>query len=79
MAFSPTLETLASEFDGKAIIAKVNVDKNPELSAKFNVRSIPALFYFKNGELVEKQNGAQSKATLTEKLNSLLNSESILS
>jgi thioredoxin 1 len=71
-ALHPTLEALASELEGKAIISKINVDDNPELSAQFNVRSIPALFYFKNGEMVGSQNGLQPKSVLSENLNNLI-------
>lgn len=71
-ALHPTLEKLASEFDNKAIIAKVNVDQNPELSNAFGVRSIPALFYFKNGELVGKQAGLQSHGVIADQLDKLI-------
>ncbi len=71
-ALHPTLEKIATEFEGKAHIAKVNVDQSPELSAKFGVRSIPALFYFKNGELVGKQAGLQSPVSIAQQLNSLI-------
>jgi thioredoxin 1 len=71
-ALQPALEELAKDFDGKAVISKINVDKNPELAAQFKVRSIPALFYFKNGEVVSTQNGVQSKSVLTSHLNSIL-------
>ena len=74
-ALHPTLETLDKEFEGKAIISKINVDKNPELSKQFDVRSIPALFYFKNGNLVGKQNGMQQKNTISHHLNTLINKE----
>ena len=74
-ALHPTLETLDKEFEGKAIISKINVDKNPELSKQFDVRSIPALFYFKNGKLVGKQNGMQQKNTISHHLNTLINKE----
>jgi thioredoxin 1 len=71
-ALHPALEELAKDFDGTAIISKINVDKNPELAAQFKVRSIPALFYFKNGEIVATQNGVQSKSEMTNQLNSFL-------
>lgn len=71
-ALHPTLEKLATEFDNKAVIAKVNVDQNPELSNAFGVRSIPALFYFKNGELVGKQAGLQSHTVIANQLDNLL-------
>lgn len=68
----PVIEELAEEFDGKAVIGKVNVDANPEVSAKFTIRSIPALLIFKNGEIVDKQIGAVPKAVLSDKLNAQL-------
>ncbi|MCG9794086.1 thioredoxin [Flavobacterium algicola] len=71
-ALHPTLEELALDFDGKAIISKINVDENPELAAQFKVRSIPALFYFKNGEIVGTQNGVHSKSVISSHLNSIL-------
>jgi thioredoxin 1 len=68
----PTLEALATEFNDKAIICKINVDHNPELSQMFEVSSIPALFYFKNGELLGKQTGLQPKNMISQNLNTLL-------
>lgn len=64
----PVVEQLASEYDGKAVIGKVDVDSNPEVSAKFGIRSIPTLLIFKNNEIVDKQIGAVSKAVLAKKL-----------
>lgn len=71
-ALHPTLEELAKDFEGKAVISKINVDTNPELAAQFKVRSIPALFYFKNGEIVDTQNGVQSKSVITNLLTTIL-------
>ena len=71
-ALHPTLESVAEEFNGKAVISKINVDSNPELYAQFGVRSIPALFYFQNGKLVDRQSGMQSKMNIASKLNNLL-------
>ncbi len=71
-ALHPTLEKLASNFDGKAVISKINVDKNPELAQQLNVRSIPALFYYKNGKLMGQHVGGQSESTLSENLNRLI-------
>lgn len=71
-ALHPALEELAKDFDGKVVILKINVDKNPELAAQFKVRSIPALFYFKNGEVVDTQNGVQSKSLMTSHLTSII-------
>lgn len=65
----PIVEELAGEYDGKAIIGKVNVDENPGLSAKFQIRNIPTLLVIKNGEIVEKQVGGVPKNVLADKLN----------
>lgn len=64
----PVVEELASDFEGKAVIGKVDVDANPEVSAKFGIRSIPTLLVFKGGEIVDKQIGAVPKAVLEQKL-----------
>ena len=64
----PLVEEIAEEYDGKAVIGKVNVDNNPNASAKYGIRSIPTLLFFKNGEVVDKQIGAVSKSTLAKKL-----------
>lgn len=69
----PTVDKLSKEFEGKVEIQKVNVDKNRELAAKFGVRSIPALFFLKDSEIVDKANGIQPESVLREKLNALLN------
>lgn len=68
----PVVEELAGEYDGKAVIGKVDVDANPEISAKFGIRSIPTLLVFKNGEVVDKQIGAVPKTVLSEKLEAQL-------
>jgi len=68
----PVVEELAGEYDGKAVIGKVDVDSNPEVSAKFGVRSIPTLLFFKNGEVVDKQIGAVPKGVLSGKLDAQL-------
>ena len=73
ISFNPTLEDLSTEFNDKAVVAKINVDKNPELSQSFNIRSIPSLFYLKKRQLIEKHNEAQKKALLIEKLNNIIN------
>jgi thioredoxin 1 len=68
----PLVEELASDYEGKAVIGKVDVDTNPEVSAKFGIRSIPTLLVFKNGEIVDKQIGAVPKAALSQKLDAQL-------
>ncbi|PLX24035.1 MAG: thioredoxin [Salinivirgaceae bacterium] len=69
---TPIMEEMTSEYEGKAVIAKVDVDSNPGITAKYGVRNIPTVLFFKGGEVVDKQVGAVPKARLTEKLDSLL-------
>lgn len=69
----PTVDKLSKEFEGKIEIQKVNVDQNRELAAQFGVRSIPALFFIKNSEVVDKTNGLQTESVIREKLDALLN------
>lgn len=64
----PVVEELANDYDGKAVIGKVDVDSNPGTSAKFGIRSIPTLLVLKNGKIVEKQVGAVPKSVLVQKL-----------
>ncbi len=64
----PVVEELAGEYEGKVVIGKLDVDSNPEISAKFGIRSIPTLLVIKNGQVVDKQVGAVSKAVLSQKL-----------
>jgi thioredoxin 1 len=68
----PVIEELSKEYEGRAIVGKVDVDANSEVSAKFNVRSIPTVLFIQNGVVVDKSVGAVPKATLAEKLNALL-------
>ena len=60
----PSLEELSKEYGGRVKIAKVNVDENPDLPAQFGVRGIPALFLFKDGQVVSNKVGAAPKAAL---------------
>ena len=69
----PTVDKLSKEFEGKVEIQKVNVDQNRALAAKFGVRSIPALFFLKDSEIVDRAAGIQTESVLREKLESLLN------
>jgi thioredoxin 1 len=68
----PVVDELAGDYEGKALIGKVNVDDNPETAAKFMVRSIPTLLIVKNGEVVDKQVGAVPKSTLAQKIEAQL-------
>jgi thioredoxin 1 len=68
----PVIEQLASEYEGKALVGKVNVDYNPEISMKYGVRSIPTILIIKDGEVVDKHVGTATKATLEEKMSAYL-------
>jgi len=63
-ALLPTIEKLAIKYDGKVVIQKVNVDRNPQLAQKFKIRSIPALFLMKDGEVVESALGYKTEKAL---------------
>ena len=68
----PIVDELAKEYDGKAVVGKVNVDVNPNISAQFGIRNIPTILFFKNGEIVDKQVGAAQKSALVEKIDKQL-------
>jgi len=68
----PVVEELAGEFEGKAIIGKVDVDSNPVVASSLGIRAIPTLLFFKNGEIVDRSVGVVSKIELANKLNALL-------
>jgi thioredoxin 1 len=67
----PTIDKLAGDYEGKAVIAKVNVDDSPDLASKYGIRSIPALLFFQDGEVAEQLVGVQSEDVLKEKLDSM--------
>jgi thioredoxin 1 len=60
---SPIIHELAADYEGRIIAGELNVDENPDVTARFKVRNIPTVLFFKNGEVVEKQVGAVPKAT----------------
>lgn len=67
-AIAPIIEELSSEYAGRALVGKVDVDSNPEISMQYNIRSIPTILIIKNGQVVDKQLGATSKEVLRKKL-----------
>lgn len=69
---TPIVEEMHKEYEGKAVIGKVNVDENPNISMKFGIRNIPTIIFLKNGELVDKSVGAVPKNVLTEKMDNLV-------
>lgn len=64
----PVVEELAGDYEGKAVIGKLNVDENPSVTARYGIRSIPTLLVFKGGQIVDKQIGAVPKSVLAQKL-----------
>ena len=68
----PIIDELATEYEGRAVVGKVDVDNNQELTAKYGVRNIPTVLMFKDGEVVGRQVGVASKKTYTDSLDSLL-------
>jgi thioredoxin 1 len=69
---APVIEELASEYEGKAVIGKLDVDSNVEVSMKYGIRSIPTILIVKNGEVVDRHVGTISKAALASKIESAL-------
>ncbi len=67
-AVGPIVDELATEYEGRVLIAKMNVDENPNTPGKFGIRAIPTLIIFKGGEVVEQITGAVTKDALKEKL-----------
>lgn len=71
-ALSPVVEEIASEYEGRAVVVKCNVDDADEVSAQCGIRNIPTLLFYKDGQLVDRLVGAVPKAEITAKLDSLL-------
>ncbi|HNK70415.1 MAG TPA: thioredoxin, partial [Flavobacteriales bacterium] len=64
----PVVEEIAKEYEGKAVVGKLNVDNNPQIATKYGIRSIPTILFLKNGEVVDRSVGAVPKAALATKL-----------
>ncbi len=69
---TPVIDELSTEYEGRAVIGKLNVDDNPNVPTQYNVRGIPTFLIFKNGELKDKVVGAQTKQVLKDKIEALL-------
>lgn len=69
---SPTVDEIADEYEGKAVVAKCNVDDAEDVAMQFRIRNIPTLLFFKNGELVDRFVGVVSKQEIASKLDSLI-------
>ncbi|GAA4152647.1 thioredoxin [Chryseobacterium ginsenosidimutans] len=68
----PIIEEVATDFEGKAVVGKVDVDNNQEISMKYGIRNIPTVLIFKNGEVVDKLVGVAPKEVIAEKLSAHL-------
>ena len=68
----PIINEIGEEFSDQAIVGKMDVDSNPAIAAKYGIRNIPTVLYFKDGEVKDKQVGASPKSTFVSKLESLL-------
>lgn len=69
---SPVIDELAIEYEGKAVVGKVNVDDNDDLPGEYGIRNIPTLLFFKNGKMVDKHVGAATKTVIEDKIKALL-------
>ena len=68
----PIIEEVAADFEGKALVGKVDVDNNQQISVDYGIRNIPTVLIFKNGEVVDKIVGVAPKEVIAEKLNAFL-------
>jgi thioredoxin 1 len=69
---APIVEEMVEEYEGKAVIGKVDVDSNPNVAMKYGIRNIPTTLFVKNGEVADKQVGAAPKKVFTDKLDALI-------
>ncbi|HCI55596.1 MAG TPA: thioredoxin [Bacteroidales bacterium] len=71
-AIAPIIEEISKEYNGKVLVAKCNVDNNPQIAVRYGIRNIPTVFFFKNGVIADKQVGAVPKNVFISKLLPLL-------
>lgn len=71
-ALAPIIEEMATEYEGKAVICKVDVEEAPGIAARYRVRNVPTVLFIKNGEVKDKHVGSAPKQTLVDKLTPLL-------
>jgi thioredoxin 1 len=69
---SPIIDELATEYEGRVIIGKIDVDENNEITTQFEIRTIPTVLFFKDQQIVDKHIGAAPKSTFVEKIEQLL-------
>ncbi|BEH00392.1 thioredoxin [Bacteroides sedimenti] len=68
----PAIEELATEYEGKVTVGKCDIEENDDLVSKFGIRNVPTVLFIKDGEVVDKQVGAATKAVFQAKIDSLL-------
>ena len=71
-AISPIIDELSREYSGKAVVGKLDIDRNPQTAQQMGVRNVPTILFFKNGQLVDRHVGGAQKSVLAQKINSLL-------
>jgi thioredoxin 1 len=69
---APIVADIAKDYEGKAVVGKLDVDSNPQVSMKYGIRNIPTILFFKDGEIADKQVGAVPKSVLVNKIENLL-------
>ena len=69
---APIMEEISQEYEGKVLVLKCDVDSSPSVSAKYNIRNIPTILFFKDGKIADKQVGAVPKKNFVAKLNALI-------
>ena len=72
LAIAPAIEELAGDYDGKVVVAKMDVDKSPATPGRYGIRAIPTLIVFKDGQVVEQITGAVGKAVIESAINKAL-------
>ena len=72
LVLAPTVEEIAVDYEGRVKVAKVNVDEAPDLAAKYEIQAIPALLFFRGGQLVKRTEGALPKREITQTIDALL-------
>jgi thioredoxin 1 len=68
----PIVQEIGEDYADKAVVGKLDVDSNPDITMKYGIRNIPTILFFKNGEVADKQVGAVPKSVLVDKLEALL-------
>jgi len=72
-ALTPTIEELQKEFSDTAVVAKINVDEEPQIAAALSIRAMPTIVFFKDGKEIERLVGMSPKSTYSDKINYYLN------